>query len=63
MFCESLSEELPRKELQVFQDMIINPARSVDKSTNMLTIRLKIVQARLFIFEHGQRPNISTRFE
>jgi len=63
MFCGSPSEELPRKELQVFPDMIINPARSVDKSTNTLTIRLKIVQARLFILEHRQRPNIGTRFE
>jgi hypothetical protein len=63
MFCESLSEELPRKELRIFQDIIINPAGSVDKSTNALTIRLKIVQARLFILEHGQRPNVGARLE
>ena len=63
MFYESLSGELPRKELRIFQGIIINPAGSVDKSANTLTIRLKIVQARLFILEHGQRPNIGARFE
>jgi hypothetical protein len=63
MLCGSLSEELPRRELRIFQETIINPAGSVDKSTNVLTVRLKIVQTRLFILEQGQRPNIGARFE
>ena len=56
-------KEFQEKSCEYSQGTTINLAGSVDKSTNALTIRLKIVQSGLFTLKQGQGPDIGARFE